>query len=79
MLRTRRNEHAMQVDREVDRAEALLADLFGVSADEASVALREEALATGISVHAAALAVVANWATKSPVLGRRPERQRTPR
>jgi AmiR/NasT family two-component response regulator len=75
MLRTRRTEHELQADREVERAEALLTDLFDVSAEEASVALREEAAATGVSVHAAALAVVANWATKSPVLGRMPQRQ----
>jgi hypothetical protein len=75
MLRTTRSEYAVQADREVERAEALLVDLFGVSAEEASAALRDEAESTGVSVHAAALAVVAAWATEMPVLGRMPQRQ----
>jgi hypothetical protein len=72
MLGLKRSEHAVQADREVERAETLVAELFGLSPDAASAALRDEAAATGVSVHAAALAVVANWATKAPVLGHRP-------
>lgn len=71
MLGLKRNEHEERADREVERAEALVAEQLGMSPDEASSALRDEALATGVSVHAAALAVVANWATKAPVLGHR--------
>jgi AmiR/NasT family two-component response regulator len=74
MLGLRRTDYALQIDREVERAEALLTELLGLRVDEAVVALRDEAAATGVSVHAAALAVVANWATKAPVLHRVPQR-----
>jgi AmiR/NasT family two-component response regulator len=72
MLGLRRSEYTMQVDREVDRAQVLLTELYGLGVGEASVALRDEAVATGVSMHAAALAVVANWATQAPVLRRSP-------
>jgi hypothetical protein len=75
MLGLKRSEHTVQADREVERAEALVAELFELSPDDASAALRDEADATGVSVHAAALAVVANWATKAPVLSHRSRRK----
>jgi AmiR/NasT family two-component response regulator len=72
MLGLKRSEHAVQADREVEKAEGLVAELFGLSPDGAAQALRDEAAATGVSVHATALAVVANWATTAPVLRHRP-------
>jgi AmiR/NasT family two-component response regulator len=65
----------VQADREVERAEGLVAEVFGLGPEQAASALRDEAAATGVSVHAAALAVVANWATDAPVLGHRPRRR----
>lgn len=71
----RRREHAVQLDREVERAEALLIKLYGLRADEASVALVDEAAALGVSVHATALGVVANWAANAPALARIPHQR----
>ncbi|HEY2195789.1 MAG TPA: ANTAR domain-containing protein [Actinomycetospora sp.] len=75
MFGLRRSEHALQIDREVARAQDLLIELFGLSADEATAALRNESMDTGVSLHAVALAVVANWATQAPVLRRAPQPQ----
>ena len=71
LRRNDRDDQGVQADREVARAEALVGEVYGLGPDEACSALRDEAAATGVSLHAAALAVVANWAATAPVLQHR--------
>jgi hypothetical protein len=75
MLGLRRSGRGSQADREVERAEVVVAEHYGLPVDEAAVALTDEAAAIGVSVHAAALAAVANWATRTPVLTRIPQQR----
>jgi hypothetical protein len=65
MRRRRRGDYELLVRREISVAEAELAQGRRMSVHEASQALRDQAAAHGVSVHAAALAVMASPATKA--------------
>ena len=61
----RRDDYELLVRREIYVAEAELAQVRRLSAAEASQALRDHAAASGVSVHAAALAVMASPAANA--------------
>jgi hypothetical protein len=65
LRRRRRDDYELLVRREIFVAEAELAQMRRLSAAEASQALREHAAAGGVSVHAAALAVMATPETSA--------------
>lgn len=56
----RQDEDAL-ADRDVRRAHALISRLRGLSAADSVAALHDHAVLTGVSVHTAALAVLAEW------------------
>lgn len=61
----RQRRYDQQTNREVHRAELLVAEVQNTSTARAAKTLREDAAATGVSVHAAALAALAagGWYT----------------
>jgi hypothetical protein len=59
MVRRRADE--VRAERDVRRAHALIGRLRGLSAAESIAVLHDHAALTGVSVHTAALAVIAEW------------------
>jgi hypothetical protein len=60
---TRDRHHEQQTSRDVHRAEVLVSRVRGMSVDESAGALRRHASACGVSLHAAALSVLATSPT----------------
>ncbi len=67
MVRPGRDD--LQVRRDLRRAYALIGRLRGLSTEESVAALHDHAVLTDVSVHAAALAVLAEW--RPPGVSRR--------
>ena len=59
MVRRRADE--VRAERDVRRAHALIGRLRGLDASESVAVLHDHAALTGVSVHTAALAVIAEW------------------
>jgi hypothetical protein len=62
--------HEQQTSRDVRRAAGLVSRVRGLSSVESAEALRDRASQSGISVHAAALAVLSASPTDELLLGR---------
>ena len=56
----RKNVQEVQENRDVDRAQSLVSRVRGLSRSESAAALRRRASEIGVSLHAAALAVLAS-------------------
>jgi hypothetical protein len=69
-----KSPHEQQTSRDVHRAETLVSDVRGLSTDEGARALRRRAAQCGVSLHAAALAVLSASPTDELLLGRSPDR-----
>jgi AmiR/NasT family two-component response regulator len=65
-----KSPHDQQTSRDVHRAEGLVSRVRGLSTDESAEALRERACESGISLHAAALAVLSTSPTDELLLAR---------
>lgn len=59
MLRSK--EHDLHADRDIRQAYRLISRLRGLNAEDSVAALHDHAVLTGVSVHTAALAVLAEW------------------
>jgi len=66
----RGNPYERQTSRDVQRAVALVSRVRGLTADESVEALEERATHTGVSIHAAALAVMATSPTDELLIDR---------
>ena len=66
-----------QTSRDVHRAQSLVSRVRGLSTDESARALRRRASQAGISLHAAALAVLSASPTDDLLLGRSATRDRS--
>jgi hypothetical protein len=60
----------LQTRREIRRAEALVSSVRGLDTDRGAAALRHRATAEGVSLHAAALAVLATEPTDRLLVAR---------
>ncbi len=57
----RSGEDHLQAERDIRQAHSLISKLRGLSAEDSVAALHDHAVLTGVSVHVAALAVLAEW------------------
>jgi|1186.fasta_scaffold1119698_1 hypothetical protein len=71
-----KDPHEQQTSRDVHRAQSLVSRVRGLSSDESARALRHRASQSGISLHAAALAVL-SAPTDDLLLGRSATRGRS--
>jgi hypothetical protein len=65
----RSNPEERQTEREIQRAAALVSTVRGLDTDQSADALRDHAAAQGVSLHAAALAVLATEPTDRLLTG----------
>ncbi len=65
----RSSAHEQQTNRDVERAVALVSRVRGLTTSQSTDALRDRASHTGVSVHAAALAVLATRPTDELLTG----------
>ena len=72
-----KDSHEQQTSRDVHRAQRLVSRVRGLSTDESARALRHRASQSGISLHAAALAVLSASPTDDLLLGRSATRTRS--
>ncbi len=63
-----KSPHEQQTSRDVDRARSLVSRARGLPPDESAEALRRRAAQSGISLHAAALAVLSDSPTDELLL-----------